>query len=239
MGANSLFWYVAFAGSGAVLVFVGLLAEQLAEKAWFKNVKWFRRWKIIKTAGEWAVIGGVFVEIGVAVISAIDEWENNPRNQLISNISAIADIELKGQDTNEIDPHAHIFPKGGMAWIAMISLFDSNTNSVALYPGLLVSDEFNRVPSWTTERGWNTVYSLRFQLESSGLAGTRKLVSEMKRVKIVRIDALFLSPHCSVTWGHVVISANDVQESFEVCPQNHPNPDFTGSGISVFATNRP
>ncbi|HEX3856894.1 MAG TPA: hypothetical protein VHY30_06330 [Verrucomicrobiae bacterium] len=102
MTTGSIFWAVVFAGAGGVFVFVGLLME--LETGWHKNLVAFRRYKARKFCGEWLVIIGIVIEIFVAVLSAIDAWQNEPLNRPVSDISAIVEIRVKGRDNVELPP---------------------------------------------------------------------------------------------------------------------------------------
>ena len=102
MTTGSIFWLVVVAASGGVFVFVGLFMERFSEKDWHKNLSDFRRSKSRMVWGEWIVIAGIVVEIGVGIFSAVDAWQtrqmaikDDPQNQPISEISANLRIKVK------------------------------------------------------------------------------------------------------------------------------------------------
>ena len=106
---------VAFAASGGVFVLVGLLMERFSEKDWHKNLSDFRRCKSINIFGEWIVIFGIMVEIGVGIFSAIDAWqtrkmaiENDPLNKLFFSASARADIKVRINQHEPLNQAVHL-----------------------------------------------------------------------------------------------------------------------------------
>ena len=97
------FLVISFAALGGIIVLVGLLMEKFWEKKLYRNISDFWRSKSVREWGEWLVIIGIIVEIGVAVWSALDAWDkiqmaikNDPLNQPVSDISASMIIKLKG-----------------------------------------------------------------------------------------------------------------------------------------------
>jgi len=101
MTTGSIFWFVVFAASGGVLVFVGLLMELFSEKDWHNNLSDFRHCKFRKVCGEWFVIGGIVIEIVVGIFSAIDAWENNPLNQPIKSLRIDMCLGILGTNFDE------------------------------------------------------------------------------------------------------------------------------------------
>jgi hypothetical protein len=231
MTTGSIFWFVLFACIGGVIVLVGLLMEALSEKRWFNSIAEFRRWESAKYRGEWIVIFGIVAEIVVAGWFAKDEWQNNPLHRPISDIAALAVIEIKGSG-QEITPKIEPFMD------ALIVLRDS-TNPVSSHVEMLISDGFRKYFAFTTERGNNAQYSLRFHLDATGLNRINKEARAIKNIKFLGINAFFLPTNSEVTWGHVTLIANsEIQKTFTILPQNHPSLGFGGMpGIMIFATN--
>lgn len=102
-------WIITFAAAGGIIVFVGLLLEKFSEKKeWYKNINHFRRCEFRKSLGEWLVIGGIFVEIAVAVAFAVNDWEmeikNNPLKQPVSQVSAILRFEVSATNYDPRKP---------------------------------------------------------------------------------------------------------------------------------------
>lgn len=178
---------------------------------------------------------GIAIETAVAGWSAFDEWENNPLNRPISDISAVAIIELKGGGIQEIIPNAQ------PPWYAWCLLRDSYTNSSDFNAVMLISDGFSKMPAFTTERGNNTQYSLRFHMEDIGMNPSKKKAKAIKGIKFLTLNTLFLPTNSEVTWGRVTILVNsEIQKSFEIPHQENLRPEFPGmSGIAIFATNAP
>ena len=58
---------------------VGLLMERFSEKDWHNNLSDFRRCKSRKIWGEWFVIFGIVIEIGVGGWTAKEEWRLSAR----------------------------------------------------------------------------------------------------------------------------------------------------------------
>jgi hypothetical protein len=98
MTDGSIFWYVIVVVSGAFIVLLGLLMEQLSEQKLAKNINEFRCLKVIKLVGEWFVIIGVLIEFGVGCKTAIDEWKNDPLKQPVSQISAVLRFEVNAKN---------------------------------------------------------------------------------------------------------------------------------------------
>lgn len=121
MTTGSIFWFVIFAASGGVFVFIGLLMERFSEKDPYKNLSDFRRCKSRKVCGEWFVIGGIVIEIVVGIFSAIDVWETNPLNRPIKTVSAFASILVKG------DKYVHFPPTFKDPWYGGV-MFIVGTN---------------------------------------------------------------------------------------------------------------
>jgi hypothetical protein len=101
MTTSSVFWVVVFAASGGVIVFVGLLMERFSEKDWHQNLSDFRRCKSISVCGEWIVMVGILIEIGVGIFSAIDVWETEPSNRPIRDMSALVSFRAGLKNQNE------------------------------------------------------------------------------------------------------------------------------------------
>jgi hypothetical protein len=237
-------WLVStLAALGGLAVFVGLWFEKKGDQGEYEHIEAFRIAKCQRKIGERLVRWGVFAEMLLGfVIATWDGWQelkSSPFNQPVSDIAATAVIEIKGSDIKEIDTQSQFFPTGSIHWKGMLSLRDSNTNSTGLLPGFLVCDEFNKMFAFSTERGNNTQYSLRFHLEDTGIIGSTKKASEISRVKFVFINAFFLPTNSVVTWGRVSLIVNsEIQSSFTVMPQNHPSVGFYGMpGIGIIATN--
>lgn len=229
-----------WATAGGVAVIMGLALEKISDWLNDKFLGGYKPHKWIGEGGWWILMLGITIETGVAGCSAMDEWQtrqiankNNPLNQNISDVSAVAVIELKGLGLNEIDP------KISPHMAAFLILRDSNTNSVRLGSGMLVSDDFKKMPSYTTERGNNTWYLLRFHSELTGLSGSNEPASKIETVKFLNINALFLPTNSEVTWGNVSLIVNsEIHKPFEIPPQKNLLPEFDGmSGIMIFATN--
>lgn len=104
------------------MVFAGLLMEILWEKHWYKNLSVFRRSKRIREIGAWVVTAGVLIELVVAVKFAIIDWESEPMNQPINDLSAEARFLIKG------DRHTHLSSETG-DWSAWLTLCIGNNIS--------------------------------------------------------------------------------------------------------------
>ncbi|HSY43652.1 MAG TPA: hypothetical protein VK811_07045 [Candidatus Acidoferrum sp.] len=220
MVGNSLFWYVVFAGSGGVLVFVGLLAEQLAEKKWFKNIKSFRRWKYVKAFGEWLVIGGVFIEIAVAGVSAVNEFEDDPRNQTISSASAFVDLIITENPRGRFPQPSSDSAESG--WWAVL-YFWTGTNSSNSILALKTSGQ--EISWWNmgseSNREWRLLLHedpLNFLTSESDRNKT--LVKQFDDVKALTLSMPFAT-NMVVQTGSVVLTVNDLKWSFEI-PKQKP-----------------
>lgn len=205
----------------------------------YKNIEDFKKSKATRKVGEGLVRWGVFAEIVLGFfVASWDGWqtfENSPFNQPISDIAATSVIELKGAELKETDAYLHESP----SWYAMLFLRDSNTNSVGLNSGFLVSDGFKKMFAYSTARGNNTLYSLRFHMEDVGMIGGNKKASDIKNVKLLIINAWFLPTNSAITWGRVTLIVNgEIQKSFTIPPQNYLSQSFQGlPGNMIFATN--
>ena len=92
MTSGSFFWTVLSAAIGGLIVFFGLVLEQLAEKSWYASVRASKFWKSTKVAGEWLVLIGVGIEVMVAAVTAANEWGSDPLKKPIASASASASI---------------------------------------------------------------------------------------------------------------------------------------------------
>lgn len=108
------------------MVFVGLLMEILCEKHWYKNISDFRRSKQIREIGAWVVTAGVVIELVVAVSVAIIDWESEPMNQPINDLSAEARFIIKG------DGHIHLSSET-TNWSGWLTLFMGNEVSNKMF----------------------------------------------------------------------------------------------------------
>jgi hypothetical protein len=104
MTTGSIFGVVLLAISGGAFVLVGLLMERFSEKTQYENLSDFRRCKSRKVCGEWWVIAGIVVEIGVGIFSAVDAWLANPSNQPITYLSALVTLNARGTNFSDFDP---------------------------------------------------------------------------------------------------------------------------------------
>src|ERR1039458_849467 len=159
MTTGSIFGYVVLAVIGAFVVLCGLLMEQYSEQRLPKNIKDFRWCKIIKLCGEWFVIGGVFIEFAVGIISAIDAWQNESLNRPVSEISAFVRIRVKGtndvevtQQTDELSKLDHLSAVAGLNLCSGLIRLPSLSGGTFLEPvdsgfPMLESDRFE-VSQW-------------------------------------------------------------------------------------------
>jgi hypothetical protein len=231
----SLALRLAFASLGGLLVFAGLWMEHRNPDAIFSNMAAMRRFEWRSQWGWRVLMLGIAVETAVAGWSALDEWKNNPLNRPISDISAVAIIELKGSGIKEVIPNEQ------PPWDAWFLLRDSYTNSTDFNAVMLISDGFSKIFAFTAERGNNTQYSLRFHMEDLGMNPSKKMAKAIKNIKSLSLNILFLPTNSEVTWGRVTLLVNSqVQQTFEIPHQENLHSMFPGmSGIMVFATNAP
>src|SRR5450755_1436199 len=73
MTTGSYFWELVIAGSGGLVLVIGLFME--LEKDEFKKISQYRCSKTRKRWGQWLVIGGVVIEIGAALLAASKEFQ--------------------------------------------------------------------------------------------------------------------------------------------------------------------
>ena len=181
MTTGSIFWLVVVAASGGVFVFVGLLMERFSEKDWHKNLSDFRRSKSRMVWGEWIVIAGIVVEIGVGIFSAVDAWQtrqmaikDDPLNQPISEISANLHIEVKATNFDIKNPilleHTwlnlsgtpfSLEAKDAPHWFEHL---DNFANHHVAYYTIVLKFEYNNLPTtvWNDINNTNDLYDLMF-----------------------------------------------------------------------------
>jgi hypothetical protein len=223
MATQSLFWTVIFAGAGGVLVFFGLVLEQLSETKLFENIAWFRAWKRIKFWGELAVLTGVFIEVIVAGVTAIQEWQNNPMSGNVSEMSAFVYVEVKAQP-----PPAHVGFIGGN--VGMMLLCDDTPNCAngVISHGLmfpLYADNFNSGPAARTNASVNPYWSYSLQFHSEGTAAfvVSKVgipVKQINNVKVLRMNLNFLPTNSEIVNGIAELVVNGrVHKMFTIFPQ--------------------
>lgn len=124
MTTGSIFWVVLLAISGGAFVLVGLLMERFSEKTQYENLSDFRRCKSRKVCGEWWVIAGIVVEIGVGIFSAVDAWRNDPLNRPIRTISATAFLTIK-MENKILDPASDDNWRSGISFLLGTNETDS------------------------------------------------------------------------------------------------------------------
>jgi len=92
LGSLSSTWSIALAASiGGMIVFLGLWMEKEGDKEEFIDVDDFRVSKLRKKIGWWILMFGILIEIGVAGLTAKNDWEarqdrtitNKQRNSFI------------------------------------------------------------------------------------------------------------------------------------------------------------
>jgi hypothetical protein len=130
MMTGSLFWTVVIAGSGGLLVLIGLFMETLPEIKEYKSLVWYRRSKCIKHWGEWLVIAGVFIEVVLSGFTAIDEWQikqtaikNDPFNQPLKSLNAVATLYFIPKVMVSNEWRNSIIPTGGWHSLTMTLSF--------------------------------------------------------------------------------------------------------------------
>jgi len=221
MTTASIFWVIVFAASGGVLVFVGLLMERFSEKDWNKNVSDFRRCKAKKICGEWFVIAGIVVEIGVGIFSAIDAWENEPQNRPIREMSVLVSFRVKGGDFKEIDEKS--VTHGRSSWVAFLMLCETNEQPSSLMPGNLVAENFSG-GYLSSSPDSDRLYSLRFNLESVGPLLQKQIhVKEIDKIKKLIITTMFLPKNVEVVGGNATLVVNsEVWKYFAILPSDAP-----------------
>jgi len=92
---KSIFWPVFWASIGGIFVLFGVLLETLSDKRSFKDIRSFRCWGSAKSWGEWMVIVGVFGEVIVGGVTAVNEWRNDPMKKPIAFASARVQLVVK------------------------------------------------------------------------------------------------------------------------------------------------
>ena len=243
------FWYVAFAVVGALVVLGGLLMEQYSEQRLPKNIKDFRRFKIIKLCGEWFVIGGVFIEFLVGIVSAIDAWQNEPLNRPISDISAIVKIRVKGRDNVELPSSTNDSPSVAAIYLCReivsftnvlkIGMYFEPTNDMEIHdpsgrparepitvPGfpMLKSDRFEVTKSSQFIFSHPDFHEYHMLFHSDAFSDLDVVVHKTKVKDISKIKALWIGlkflPHDSeILEGIAVITVNDTRQIFFIQPQ--------------------
>jgi hypothetical protein len=218
MTTGSVFWFVVFAASGGVFVFVGLLLEQFSEKDWYNSLSDSRRCKSRKFWGEWIVIGGIVVEIGVGVFSAIDAWKNEPLNRPVRNMSALVSLKVRGSSFKEIDIKS--LTHRSISWVALLNVYETNEQPSDLMPGTLVSESFSK-GYFRDAPDSDRLYSMRFDpiLMGSHLP-TGRLAKEIAKIKRITIGTWFLPRDTEILGGNVSLLVNsEIEIYFQIPPQ--------------------
>ena len=111
-----MFTEVVIAAIGGVIVVVGLLMEHFGEKDWYKDSNHFDKCKSIYKKGEWFVIAGVGIEVVVAILTAIGEWnlrqlaqKNDPLKQPVAQVSAVVNILVNATNVVLRQPNYGVF----------------------------------------------------------------------------------------------------------------------------------
>jgi hypothetical protein len=238
MTTGSIFWFVIIASSGGVLVLVGLLMERFSERDWHKNLSDFRRCKSVRVWGEWIVIAGIVVEIGVGILSALDAWKNDPLNRPIRDMAAVVSFKVKGGDFKEINMKE--MTHGSMSSVAYLNICETNGQVSDLMPGTLYADNFSKgyvESSLASDR----LYWMRFSVEDVGShVGNERPAKEIDKIKSLFIAAWFLPKNTEILGGHATIIINSgIQKDFEIPPQKdlNTNHGVLGMPIIIFGTN--
>jgi hypothetical protein len=236
MTTSSVFWVVVFAASGGVIVFVGLLMERFSEKEWHKNLSDFRRCKSTNVWGEWIVMVGILIEIGVGIFSAIEVWENEPANRPIRDMSALVSFRVKGGNFKEVDFKA--LTHGGVPWIAFLNVCETNDQPSDLMPATLFSESFSRGYVGKPIDS-DRMYSMRFEPERIGShIPTARPAKEITKIHKIIIGTWFLPDETEVLGGNISLLINsEIEMNFQIPPQKcETNSGFAGIPI-IFATN--
>jgi len=237
------------ASLGGLAVFVGLWMEKIGDQDEYKNIGDFKKSKLHLKVGERLVRWGVFSEILLGFfIASWDGWQeikNNPLNQPIGDISARVLIEVNGTNFDEIDPKHHFSPN--VEWVSMMGLVYSGeqpTNTgTTLGAALLVSSSYAPMLSGAPAPN-HRAYALRFEtlfdLGSEMKAGA---ASDIDRINLLKIAALFLPTNSEILGGKVTLVINsEIKKEYNIPPQKDFNPKINpfiniGQGIVLIATN--
>lgn len=204
---------------------VGLLMERFSEKDWHKNLDDFRHCKSRKFWGEWAVIGGIVVEIVAAGWFAKDEWQNTPARMQVNSISATAEFWV---GTNWDNPGTRFFDTGfAEAFLSFSEKtnFTMSTNDLVLD---MTCDKVKWIPCWnnptTGENGSKAI--LYFKLdplygEWRSVKALNKPAGELiKDLKFISIVPSFLEGNTVKIYnGKVVLMLNGVSKTFVIPDQ--------------------
>jgi hypothetical protein len=235
---------VSVATLGGIIVFVGLLMEKIAER---KNDKYsppfFKPSKRLGESGWYVLMVGIFAEIVIAGVTAIDDWhtrqmaiKNAPENLPIK--SMVAEVNLVISETNApssdddqgsalFDGHLDLMNKDGSR-IAVLSCnhFDDSSRQV--------SSDTNSIPTW--------LYSMSFIWPDTQVPYLFKSELDQRNQKDIsakmfdnQINGVMISvpaPHSESMHGTCILTINgDIQRNFLIPKQinemflidtNHP-----------------
>lgn len=252
--AFSLSWLITeaiislVAASGGIIVFWGLWLEKRAVKDRYSDVTDFRESKQKAEFGWKVLMVGIAIEIIVGfAFAAKDGWEirqietriarNDPLKQPISDVSALAFIEVRDGDSKEQSIKA-ILPDS-VSWVAYLTTLNSNREPTSVVSGLLVADRFTKIALGgshgpTADRG----YSLLFHLDDLGLRERGGLAEKINDISMLAINVFFLSTNAEVFGGRVKLIVNSqVQKTFSVLPQKGFAKTAFDVGVSILASN--
>ena len=211
-------------------MFVGLLMEKLWDKKWHSNISDFRRSKSIREFGAWIVIGGIVLEIVIAVFFAKYDWQNDPENRPIREVSANVWFLVKGGDFKDSSGET---PRGALQ--AFIIPYETNELANGILPGSLIAEKY-LVGYCSNSPTADRLYSMRFSAMTVASMPEMRSAKELKTIKRIAIKALFLASEAEVLNGNAILVANgNIQESFLIPQQKR---DKTNDFL-IFATNAP
>jgi hypothetical protein len=157
----------------------------------------------------------------------------DPLKQSVSDVSAIALVEVKGVKYPDLAP-------GGLSGVASMMLCESNSQSSSFFP--LFADNFGQV--FSPSNGNRRAYSLRFHMEGieavfAGI-GYERPVTIISDVNFLRINLNFLPKNSEILGGTAEIVVNgNIRKVFQILPQTDTNPQDGTANFPyiVIATN--
>jgi hypothetical protein len=255
MEASSLFWYVFWAGIGGLLVFIGIVAEEVADKHWYKNQESHKCWNRVRFAGIWfGVVLGVLIEVIVAAVTACNEWRNEPLNLPVSTVEVDAQIavaspfwlqprpismedtslDLTGKDIHTNLAFFYLVPRYYPQEWGLNGFQNGKSNSIAV--------EINFEQIGASPIAMLDAFNGRPHPRNPTV---KEVLSEIKAM-LFYVD--FIPTNCSIVGGQAILKVNGFTKEFKIPEQGaetncgivymnpnwHPDP-----GLYFFATNAP
>ena len=249
---SQVFLFSFAAAFGGIVLFIGLWKEWKAHKDgldktdWHSNIGDFRKSKRKAKCGQIWVMGGVGIEVALAIAVSIHGVckqfktdkaieANDPRSQPISDMSATVVLLVMGRDFNDMT-------NWDSRRVARLTLWKNEKTQMTL--DALDAESFTRnnlmILVGNPNASNSREYGIRFRsLNFIAFSDSEPPVKSIDDAQIARLEINFLPRGEKIAGGGIDLVVNNVRKQFRIFPQSDTNfPDgMPGVPYIVIATN--